>query len=119
MAAAHGSVRIGERLLWGNVAASLATIFRAVQSDGPLGHPAVRDRADAFFAAADQWLQGFGHWSTVEVPDALGWFWDRTSCCLWYQTESGFMCDDCSLHDPNEQATKRHADLTATLEATP
>ena len=25
------------------------------------------------------------------------WAWERSACCLWYQTESGFKCEDCSL----------------------
>lgn len=110
--AVRAGTRMGERLLWGNVAASIATIFRAVQSSGPLGDEAVRARAEQFEQAASPWLDGLGGWSTVHVPDAVGWFWDRTSCCLWYQTTSGFYCDDCSLHDPSELAAKRLAELT-------
>ena len=113
VATAHEAVRVGPRLLWGNVAASLATIFRAAQGDAPCGDAAVRDRADAFFAAAEPWLGGLGEWSTLEVPGALGWYWTRTSCCLWYQTDSGFTCDDCSLHEPAELAKRRQAELTA------
>ncbi len=111
VATAHEAVRVGHRLLWGNVAASLATIFRAVQSSGPLGDPDVRRRADEFFAAAQPWLAGLGDWSIIEVPDALGWFWTRTSCCLWYQTTSGFTCDDCSLHDDTALAAQRRGTL--------
>ena len=92
--------RIGERLLWGNVAASIATIFRAVHGDHLNGDNAVRARADEFFTAADPWLHGLGHWSTIRATDALGWYFDRTTCCLFYRAEGASYCDDCSLNDP-------------------
>ena len=111
IAAVRAGTRVGERLLWGNVAASIATIFRAVQGSG-LGDPDVRSRAEQFEQVTSPWLDGLGAWSTLSVPDAIGWYWDRTSCCLWYQTTSGFYCDDCSLHNPSEQAAKRLAELT-------
>jgi ferric iron reductase protein FhuF len=110
--AVRATTRVGERLLWGNVAASLATIFRAVQSAGPFGDADVRVRADRFEQAAAPWLDGLGRYSTIRVSDALGWHWTRTSCCLWYQTTGGSYCDDCSLHDPFDLAAKRLADLT-------
>lgn len=111
VAAVRARTRVGERLLWGNVAASLAAIFRSVDV-GPLGDVAVRARAAEFERAADPWLAGLGSYSTIDTPDASGWYWTRTSCCLWYQTESGFTCDDCSLRDPTGQTAKRLAELT-------
>lgn len=117
IATARAATRVGARLLWGNVAASIATIFRAVQSSGPLGDQTVRDRATDFFAAATQ-LDRLGAWSTIEVPGALGWYWDRTACCLWYQTASASLCDDCSLHDDIERNDRRRRELVAGAEAT-
>ncbi|MEQ1701921.1 MAG: (2Fe-2S)-binding protein [Ilumatobacteraceae bacterium] len=105
------ATRIGQRLLWGNVAASLATISRAVDV-APMGDAAVRAKAVEFQAAAAPWLDGLGEFSTIETPDAVGWYWNRTSCCLWYQTTSAFYCDDCSLNDPVAQHAKRLAELT-------
>ena len=64
-----------------------------------------------FYAAAGPWLGGLGEWSEHEAPGALGWYWTRTSCCLWYQTEGGWYCEDCSLHDPSELAVRRRVDL--------
>lgn len=112
IAAVRAGTRVGERLLWGNVAASIATIFRAVQSVGPHGDPAVRDRAAELDQVTRPWLDGLGEYSTVEVPDATGWFWTRTSCCLWYRTSNGSYCDDCSLHDPTELAQRRLTETT-------
>jgi len=104
--------RIGELLLWGNVAASIATIFRAVESCGRIGDAVVRERAVQFEKAAAPWLSGLGSYSTIETEHASGWFWDRTNCCLWYQTSEGSYCDDCSLHHPLERTARRRADLT-------
>ncbi|MCU1504997.1 MAG: ferric iron reductase [Ilumatobacteraceae bacterium] len=112
VAAVRAGTTIGERLLWGNVAGSLATIFRAVQSTGSRGDAAVRERAVAFEVAAAPWIGGLGSWSSIEAPDALGWYWNRSSCCLWYRTADGSYCDDCSLLDASELAAKRRADLT-------
>jgi iron complex transport system ATP-binding protein len=108
----RATVTIGERLLWGNVAASIATVFRAVQSTGADGDPAVRARAVAFESAATPWTAGLGSWSAIELPSALGWYWNRTSCCLWYRTTGGSYCDDCSLLDRNELTATRRAELT-------
>lgn len=110
VAAVRATTRVGERLLWGNVAASLATIFRALDT-APLGDPAVRTKAGEFEQAATPWLDGLGSYSTIDTPAAIGWYWNRTNCCLWYQTDSGFYCDDCSLRDPSELSDKRLAAL--------
>ena len=116
ISAARAVTKVGRRLLLGNVAASMATIFRAMESDGLLGDLRVRDRAEEFFAAAPQ-LADLGHWSTIDVLGASGWFWDRSACCLWYQTATGSLCDDCSLHDDAERHQRRRAELVVSAEA--
>jgi hypothetical protein len=108
--AVRARITVGERLLWGDVAASMAVIFRAVE--GAVGardeRLAVRQRADAFFDRAGDRLRGLGAFELVGEPDtpapgADGWFWGRTNCCLWYRTSNGRLCDDCSLLDPEER----------------
>ncbi|MCU1346416.1 MAG: ferric iron reductase [Acidimicrobiia bacterium] len=112
VASVRSGTRIGERLLWGNVAASVATVFRAVQSSTPgAGDAIVRERAGAFEYAAEPWLGGLGQYSTLAVEERLGWYWNRSNCCLWYRTANGSYCDDCSLHDPVELTARRRADL--------
>jgi len=111
----RASTRIGQRLLWGNVASAIASIFGAVQSIGAGGDPIVRQRAAAFHAAAEPWLGGLGEWSELEVPGAFGWYWNRTSCCLWYQTDGGWYCEDCSLHDRAELDSARSAALVGNV----
>lgn len=114
IASIRHTIRIGERILYGNSASSLATIFRSVQSAGPSGDPDVRRRGMALLAT-DPRLTGLGAWATLETPDATGWFWDRANCCLWYRSREadGRYCGDCSLHDPGERTARRRAELTA------
>lgn len=109
IAAVRAGTRVGERLLWGNAAASIATILRAVQPAGPAAEP-IRARAAELFAAAPQ-LDGLGSWSTLTVAGATGWYWDRTSCCLWYRSAGGPYCDDCSLNDPATTIERRRHEL--------
>jgi ferric iron reductase protein FhuF len=111
IATVRESTRIGHRLLWGNAASAIASIFGAVHSVGPTGDPAVRQRAALFQRAAEPWLGGLGEWSELEAAGAFGWYWTRTSCCLWYQTDGGWYCEDCSLHDRAELEASRAAAL--------
>jgi ferric iron reductase protein FhuF len=111
IATVRDSTRIGQRLLWGNVASAIASIFGAMHSVGPCGDPGVRRRAELFHEAAEPWLGGLGEWSELELPGAFGWYWNRTSCCLWYQTDGGRYCEDCSLHDRAELDASRAAAL--------
>lgn len=112
VAAAHDACRIGETLLWGNVGAACASSFGTFM--GPLAdrHADIRDRADAFFAAARPELRRSGRLVSVGPV----WAWERTSCCLWYQTESGFQCEDCSLWSEDERQA-RYARALSELES--
>ncbi len=115
-------VKVGERLLWGNAAASAAVAFRAV--DGALQgvdeKARVRAQAAEFFAASPH-LAGLGAFEIVTVGNQSGWFWTRTSCCLWYQVAPSEaagtppMCDDCSLISKDDL----HAARVRQLEGTP
>lgn len=112
IAAVRQVVTVGERLLWGNVAASCATAFRAVEGETADEDRAdVRSRADAFFAAAEPWLAGLGQFVVVDGATRSGWYWERTNCCLWYQASGGSMCDDCSLLDPDERTAAWRSQL--------
>lgn len=104
IAAVRGGVRIGERLLWGNVAASCAVAFRAVEGVSTDDQAVVRERGEQFFVAAEPWLKGLGEYITLRGAARDGWFWERTNCCLWYQAAAdGGKCDDCSLLEPAER----------------
>jgi ferric iron reductase protein FhuF len=99
VACAHEVCRVGEPLLWGNVAASCASSFGAFAGGLPERRVEIRARAEAFFASARPEIAGAGR--LVRLGD--GWAWERRSCCLWYQTESGFKCEDCSLWTDDER----------------
>jgi ferric iron reductase protein FhuF len=109
------TVAVGERLLWGNVAASFAVAFRAIE--GELTDPAekerVRERAGAFYSAASPRFDGLGRFVVLHGAHSDGWFFERTNCCLWYQASGGQYCDDCSLLDPAERTAAWQAQLDA------
>jgi len=95
-AAVHASFRVGERLLHGNVASSCAVAFRAVEGAVTEDRAVVRARAESFVSATTS-FDGLGAFTTVRTDDREGWFWDRTSCCLWFRTPAEQYCDNCSL----------------------
>lgn len=94
IAAAREQVRIGERLLWGNVAASASTAFRTME--GCLG-PWIIPLGHRFFELAPPDLQGLGSYLLIQAGDRRGWFWERMNCCLFYQIAGHAKCADCSL----------------------
>ncbi|HEX2384364.1 MAG TPA: (2Fe-2S)-binding protein [Acidimicrobiales bacterium] len=99
---AHRACRVGEPLLWGNVGASCAASFAAFVDPLPDRRAEIRDRAELFFATARPELARSGR--VVRVGSR--WAWERTACCLWYQTESGFKCEDCSLWSTADRAAR-------------
>jgi len=94
------SERLGERLLWANVAASCMSAFRSMEGSArdrgdAEERGAVRRRADRLLRAAP-WLAGTGFFD----PAGEDWGWQRTACCLWYRTSGGRRCEGCSLSRP-------------------
>jgi ferric iron reductase protein FhuF len=120
LSALRGQIRIGSRLLWSNVAASVAALMRATEDVGPVGDPAVRRRGHQL-VAADARLAAQGEWETLQAGGATGWYWNRTACCLWYRTteSAGRRCEDCSLTDREERTARRLAQLTPAQPAQP
>lgn len=111
--AVHDRFSVGARLLWGNVASSCATAFRAVEgASADVEKAAIRDRAEVFMAAGVAWFNGLGAFTTVRVGTNEGWYWDRTNCCLWYRTERGQLCDNCSLATASDLHTQRVRELS-------
>ena len=112
VATAHESCRVGEALLWGNVGAGCASSFGALM--GPLEDRRleIRDRFEAFLAAGRPELQASGR--VVHVGPL--WAWERSACCLWYKTDSGFQCEDCSLWS-DEERQERYRKVLAELDA--
>jgi iron complex transport system ATP-binding protein len=108
--AVHDAYTVGERLLHGNVAASCAVAFRAVEGASPEHRDEIRARAEAFVAATPSFA-GLGAFRTVRAGDREGWYWDRTSCCLWFRTPAEHYCDNCSLLAAEELAERRVREL--------
>jgi ferric iron reductase protein FhuF len=107
----HCRFRVGERLLWGNVASSCAAALRAVE--GAVSTKTdVRERAHLFITASADWFAGLGTFTVVQSEGREGWYWDRTNCCLWYQTAGARVCDNCSLLSDAERHRRRLDELT-------
>lgn len=102
VANAHRACRVGEALLWADVAASCASSFSAFVAPLPDRREEIRSRAEAFFAAARPELARAG--ALVHV--GTEWAWERNACCLWYQTSNGSRCDDCSLWTDEERRAR-------------
>ncbi len=89
--------RLGERLVWANIAASCAAAFRAVEGSardrGDAGEQAAIRRRSAELLEHAPWLEGTGWFDT----DSTDWGWQRSACCLWYRTSGGRTCEGCSL----------------------
>jgi iron complex transport system ATP-binding protein len=106
---AHASCRVGETLLWGNVAAACASSFGAFAMALPDRRLAIRSRAEEFFASARREVGDAGRL----VPVGTHFAWERRSCCLWYKTESAWLCEDCSLRPAADRAARYAAVLAA------
>jgi ferric iron reductase protein FhuF len=104
VATAHRSCRVGAPLLWGNAAAMVAAAFAAFEQAPTHDGRTVGDRADELVAVAPAAIRHAGR--LVRVGD--GFAWERHSCCLWYRTESAWMCEDCSLR-PASDRQERYA----------
>ena len=108
---AHDACRVGEALLWSNVGAGVASAFGAFMGPLPERRAEIRDRAEAFLAAGRPELRASGR--LVHVGPL--WAWERSACCLWYKTDSGFRCEDCSLWT-DEERRERYDRVIAELE---
>ena len=86
-------IRVGQRLLLGNVAASSAVAFRTME--GCLG-PWVRGIGETFFRSSPSELRGLGSFLALEYGERSGWYWERTNCCLYDRLLGSLRCADCS-----------------------
>ncbi len=96
--------RVGEPLLWGNIASSTAVAFRTME--GRYG-TWVRDVADRFFTLAPPALQGRGSFLALESGEHRGWYWERRSCCLYDRLPAALRCADCS-RTPSEDRRRAY-----------
>ncbi len=103
VAATRAQIRVGRRLLLGNVAASSAVAFRTME--GCLG-PWVQPLGETFFRMCPSELDGLGSFLSLERGDRHGWYWERTNCCLYDRLPGKVRCADCSRIP---SAERRHA----------
>lgn len=108
VAATRERIRIGERLLWGNIASSAAVAFRTME--GCLGSW-VRDLGVQFFETCPTELQGLGSFFALEHAGRQGWYWERTNCCLYDRLPSNIRCGDCSRTPVEERRAAYQASL--------
>jgi ferric iron reductase protein FhuF len=90
VAATRARVALGERLVWGNVAAAVVAAARAVA--GAAADPAVWAWFDAWLAAAPHGLAALGTGGAAAYR--------RRTCCLWWKAGGGGLCADCPLDRP-------------------
>jgi ferric iron reductase protein FhuF len=97
VAAVRAQVSVAERVLWGNVASSLAGAKRLVVG----ARPATAERAAGIAGRllAGGSLAGAGELRPPEGPDRV-WSFRRRSCCLYYRVPGGGLCGDCVLLRP-------------------
>lgn len=101
VAAVRARVPVSERVLWGNVASSVASARQLVAAARP-------DAAGAATAVARHLLTtpplaGTAALRPPEPPD-VGWTFRRRSCCLYHRVPGGGLCGDCVLVDRRPRA---------------
>jgi ferric iron reductase protein FhuF len=110
VASVRSEIRVGERLIWGNIAASASTAFRTME--GCLGRW-VMPLGERFFELAPADLAGLGSFFLVERNGRHGWFWERTNCCLFDRLPGKIRCSDCSMTPRDERRAAYAASLGA------
>jgi hypothetical protein len=95
--AARAQVPVAERVLWGNVASSVASARRLVAAARPEAAVRAADVARHLLTTAP-----LARTATLcgPVPPDLGWTFHRRSCCLYYRVPGGATCGDCVLVPP-------------------
>ena len=97
VAAVRARVAVAERVLWGNVASSVASARRLVAAARP--DAAVRSAAVARLLLTAAPLAATTILRDPAPPD-VGWTFHRRSCCLYYRVPDGGTCGDCVLRRP-------------------
>jgi hypothetical protein len=96
VAAVRAQVAVSERVLWGNVASSVASGKRLVGVERPAAAGRAAAVAERLLEAGP--LRGTGERRPAAEPDRV-WSFRRRSCCLYYRARDGGLCGDCVLLD--------------------
>jgi hypothetical protein len=103
IAAVRAQVGVSEKVLWGNVASSVAGAKRVLATERPgSADAAARVAAEVLEHPA---LAGAGERLPAVRPD-VGWSFRRRSCCLYYRVPGGGTCGDCVLTSPRAGAPR-------------
>lgn len=94
VAAVRAQVPISARLLWGNVASSVAAGKRLVVEQRPGSAARAAEIAERLLDIGP--LAGAGELRAPEGTDHA-WTYRRRSCCLFYRVPGGGLCGDCVL----------------------
>ena len=92
--AVRALVPVSPRVLWGNVASSVAGAKRVLGTERP--ESAIRAAELAAAVLDHPLLAGTGERRPPGPPDR-GWTFRRRSCCLYYRLPGGGTCGDCVL----------------------
>jgi hypothetical protein len=101
VAAVRAHVPVSERVLWGNVASSVASARRLVAVGRPESAGAATSLARHLLTTPP--LAGAATLCAPEPPD-VGWTFRRRSCCLYHRVPGGGLCGDCVLADRRPRA---------------
>ena len=95
--AVRAQAAVAERVLWGNMASSVASARQLVAAARPDAASRAADVARHLLTTAP--LAATATLYDPVAPD-VGWSFHRRSCCLYYRVPGGGTCGDCVLHRP-------------------
>ena len=130
VSATRSLAKVGERLLWGNVASSAVSVLRSLEGalDTASQRQTIRSFTEEVLSQVEAQHGKLGELFTLRAAAAAtgagharavaeSWHFHRRSCCLWYHTTeaqaSVVYCADCSLRDVGERKAQLQAELDA------
>ncbi|WP_164987464.1 ferric iron reductase [Propioniciclava flava] len=111
----QGAARLSQPQTWGNIAAALGMSARTLSTVRPAAEVL---RAVAPVFGTREVLQRLGSCRILEGPHGPRLFYDRASCCHWFEIPEGSYCSYCSRLT-HEERTCRFIDAMAAETPTP
>lgn len=111
---------LNRRRAWGNLAASCAGVFSALDRLVPPWHAqALRAAATEFFAVPEWPVAGLVDWRVWGAPPADGLCHERRTCCLIRDIPGKQPCESCSIRPPAERRSAWERSLRAPRQPPP